>query len=283
MEPSRFSLKLATEKTLINSCVPSERVFEISVKAPLAEKIGARPPLNLALVLDRSGSMSGSKLENAKKAAIHAIGMLSETDSAAVVIYDDQVDVLCPIASLKTEFRAEIKQRVSALRTGGSTNLGGGWLAGCEQAASAASDGSINRVLLLSDGLANVGIIDQEELALHSRALYKRGVSTSTFGIGLDFNEHLLEAMSNAGGGKFYYIASPEQIPEYFLREFEQLASVTARGARVEINLPQGVSVEVLGGWNADVKPGRARINLGDLYAGQEIQGVYASANSARG
>lgn len=272
MEPKNLDLHLATEKALIRSAVPSERVLEISVKAPPAHKTGARPPLNLALVLDRSGSMSGEKLEYAKKAAVHALGMLSETDSVAVVIYDDQVDVLCPIAKLSTEFRAEIKQRVTALRTGGSTNLGGGWLAGCEQVASAALNGSINRALLLSDGLANVGITDQEELARHARALHQRGVSTSTFGIGLDFNEHLLEAMSNAGGGDFYYIASPEQIPQYFLREFEQLTSVTAREAAVKISLPQGVNATVLGGWITEEEQDALHIKLGDLYAGQELQ-----------
>ena len=278
MTAQPLTLTLNTDQTLIAREVPSQRVLEITLQAPLSSSQDARPQLNLALVLDRSGSMSGDKLAYVKEAALHVLNLLQEQDRVALVVFDDQVKLLAPSLSVTSANRDELAARIRSVREGGQTNLSGGWLSGCQEAATCAGPGTLNRVLLLTDGLANEGITDQEELARHARELASRGVSTSTFGVGDGFNEHLLEAMSNQGSGTFYYIQTPNQIPKVFAREFKELAAVTARETHVTISIPPQVSAMVLGGWRyentkADTAKTGLRIFLGSLYAGrtQEI------------
>ncbi len=269
-QPLSFHLK--TDQAFIAREIPTQRILEISLKAPTAARLEQRPSLNLALVLDRSGSMAGEKLEYVKQAACHVLDLLQEQDRVALVAYDDEVNLLSPITPVTDSNRIELKRRVMQLRPGGSTNLGGGWLIGCQEAASVAQDTSLNRTLLLTDGLANVGMIDLEELARHAREISRRGVSTSTFGVGRGFNEHLLEAMSNQGNGNFYYIETPADIPDIFHREFDELAAVTARNVEINLDFPAHLRLKVLGGWIAEFSEGRLHLSLGNLYSGQSQQ-----------
>lgn len=269
MNQSSLRLYLNTDQTLIPRQVPSQRVLEITVQAPAAASQYRHPRLNLALVLDRSGSMSGDKLEYVKRAAAHVLDLLREQDWVALVAYDDEISLLSPSVPMTHINRNELKMRVASLRSGGSTNLCGGWLAGCQEVASAAQQGTLNRALLLTDGLANVGITGLEELATHARELSRRGVSTSTFGVGEGFNEHLLEAMSAQGGGNFYYIETPTEIPALFQREFQELAAVTTCEVEIILEIPAHVSLQVLGGWRTEFHDGRLHIFLGDLNAGK--------------
>jgi len=274
MKNNSLQLHLGTDKNLIPRDVPAQRVLEIAVQAPVSETQITRAPLNLALVLDRSGSMHGDKLDFVKQAAMHVVDLLQEGDQVAIVAYDDEIQVLSPSFHGTAHKRQELKRLIGRIHTGGSTNLGGGWLAGCQEAASAAGEGTLNRALLLTDGLANVGITDLEELAVHAKELSRRGVSTSTFGVGLGFNEHLLEAMANAGGGNYYFIESPLGIPDLFVKEFKELAAVIARDVELTLTIPPHVTVEVLGGWKNEMSGGRLRIDLGSLFSGQS-QEIY--------
>jgi Ca-activated chloride channel family protein len=119
--------------------------------------------------------------------------------------------------------------------------------------------------LLLTDVLANVGVTDPEILAQHAFELYKDDVSTSTFGVGYGFNEHLLEAMANKGGGNFYFIERPEAIPKIFLKEFDELVGITARKVEIKLELPPSIEWQVLGGWSTDYKKGSLKIYVGDM------------------
>ena len=123
--------------------------------------------------------------------------------------------------------------------------------------------------MLLTDGLANVGITDLEELGIHASQLLARGVATSTFGVGYGFNEHLLEHMSNQGGGNFYYIDSPLTISRIFEDEFLELVSVTAKDVKVTLEIPAGVSAQVMGNWRSDLKENQLVLWLGDISASQ--------------
>jgi Ca-activated chloride channel family protein len=274
MNANSLNLHLDIDQVLIPREVPAQRVLEIQLLAPQSSSIISRPALNLALVLDRSGSMDGEKLAFVKQAALHVLDCLRETDRAALVAYDDEVNLLAHSVPMTKENRAELRHCVQAIQTGGSTNLSGGWLTGCQEAAAAARDGSLNRALLLTDGLANVGIQEPEALAGHARELAIRGVSTSTFGVGRGFNEHLLEGMSNQGGGNFYYIETPSEIPAIFQREFKELAAVTARDVEIMLDLPPQVHAQVLGGWRFEQRDGQMRIFLGSLTSGRE-QEIY--------
>jgi|AutmiccommuBRH23_1029490.scaffolds.fasta_scaffold01015_16 Ca-activated chloride channel family protein len=274
MKNNSIQLRINAEQSLIAREVPSQRVLEITVVAPTIAAQTTRPPLNLALVIDRSGSMSGSKLEYVKQAATFVVDRLEENDRVAIVTFDDQVYLLSPSVRTTASNRSVLKQLINSIRIGGTTNLSGGWLQGCQEVASASEETTINRSLLLTDGLANVGIVDLEELAVHARELASRGVTTSTFGVGLGFNEHLLEAMSNHGRGNFYFIETPMEIPGIFLKEFNELATITASDVEIEIAIPEHVNIEILGGWSHEKVGGKLRVFAGNLYSGQ-TQEIY--------
>jgi Ca-activated chloride channel family protein len=152
------------------------------------------------------------------------------------------------------------------------TNLSGGWLAGCEQVASAILEEGVNRCLLLTDGLANQGITDRDQLAHHAGELRARGVSTSTFGVGDDFDEVLLQSMATAGGGHFYLIESAAQIRDHIGSEVGETLEVVARSVTLEVTLPESVRLESLAAFPARGGPGRMAIDVGDLVSGQQLE-----------
>jgi Ca-activated chloride channel family protein len=268
------TLSVECDRRLVAVEVSSQRTIEWIIQAPALEPRAGRAPLNIALVLDRSGSMHGDKLRYVQQAACHVLDALDERDRVAVVAYDDQVTLLAPPAQLSAERRREIAAQINALAPGGTTDLSGGWLEGCRAVAEGLGAAGVHRALLLTDGLANRGITDVEELARHARELRARGVATSTFGVGLDFNEHLLTLLAEQGGGHFYYIERPTQIPEVFRAELGELLAVVAREATLSIDLPRGVAVELLGDLPHERVGERLRLFLGDLAAG-ERRAVY--------
>lgn len=270
MPQTQLTLTAECDRRLVATEVSSQRMVEWTVRAPDVARRNDRAPLNLALILDRSGSMRGeNKLNYVKQTACHVLDLLDERDRVALVAYDDQITLVSKSERLTETNRRELKAKINALTPGGWTDLSGGWLEGCREIAEHAASEGINRALLLTDGLANRGITDLEELGHHASELRRRGIATSTFGVGLDFNEHLLEALAERGGGHFYYIERPDQIPDVFRRELGELLTVVAREAFLSITIPRGVSVELLGDLPHERNGDRLRIFLGDLCANE--------------
>jgi Ca-activated chloride channel family protein len=265
MKPVSLKIQLNSDKALILKESDTQRILEIRLQALMSANENNRPKINLGIVLDRSGSMTGENLEYVKEAARHVLDQLQKQDQVALVVYDDTVKVLSHSINVTNGNRFELKQIISGIEAGNSTNLCDGWLSGCKEIAAAAQDGTINRTLLLTDGLANVGVTDPEILAQHAFELYKDDVSTSAFGVGYGFNEHLLEAMANKGGGNFYFIERPEAIPKIFLKEFDELVGITARKVEIKLELPPSIEWQVLGGWSTDYKKGSLKIYVGDM------------------
>lgn len=283
MTDKEITIKLASDRKLTSKDEKTTRILEIAVKAPRKDAPKARMPLNLALVLDRSGSMSGGKLEAAKQAAAHVLDLLERGDRAAVVAFDDQIQVVAPSAPIDDAQRNHMKKAIHPLRTGGSTALHEGWLTGCREAAQFKDPKALNRCILLTDGHANVGLTDPEQIGMQARDLNERMVSTSTFGLGEGFNEHLLEAMANAGGGNYYYIESPDQIIDIFRQELIEMAEVTARDVEVNLTFDPDARLEVIGGWQVSFpQAGHARIILGSLASGRERL-IYIKVNIPAG
>jgi Ca-activated chloride channel family protein len=269
MPSPNLTLTADCDRQLVAVEVSSQRTVEWVVAAPEQPRRAERAPLNLALVIDRSGSMQGDKLRFVKQAASHVLDLLDERDRIAVVAYDDQINVIARSEPVTEQARRDLKERINALQPGGWTDLGGGWLEGCREVAAHLTAEGLHRALLLTDGLANRGITDIEELTHHARELRRRGVLTSTFGVGLDFNEHLLEGLATQGGGHFYYIERPDQIPEVFRRELGELLTVIAREVFLSVSIPRGVSLELLGDLPHERSGDRLRIFLGDVCAGE--------------
>ncbi len=271
---NEIQLEVKSDKVVISKEKKTTRVLEISITPPQREQTNDRSPLNVSLVLDRSGSMSGEKLQYVKEAALHVLDLLDERDSASVVVYDDRVETLVAAGKITEGYRRQAKNLVQTIRSGNSTFLSGGWLKGCEQVASIADGQTINRTLLLTDGQANVGIQDPEELATHAREIFRRGVSTSCFGVGTGYDEHLLEGMANNGGGNFHFLETTNAIPVVFEREFNELVDISLRDVEVVVRLPKGVRAHVSAGWPHEFKENRLILSLGSLYAGR-TQRIY--------
>jgi Ca-activated chloride channel family protein len=266
---THLTLSAECDRRLVAIEVSSQRMVEWTIGALDQPRPSSRAPLNLALILDRSGSMQGDKLRYVQQAAGHVLDLLDERDRVAVVAYDDQVTVIAKSEPITDRNRGELKRKINDLRPGGWTDLSGGWLTGCQEAAAHQALDGINRALLLTDGLANRGITDIEELTHHARELRRRGIATSTFGVGLDFNEHLLEALAEQGGGHFYYIERPDQIPDVFRRELGELLTVLAREVFLQVAIPRGVAVDLLGDLPHERQSDRLRVFLGDVCAGE--------------
>lgn len=241
----------------------------LELSLPEAEHGSPRAPLRLALVLDRSGSMSGPKLEVAKRCAAWLVSRLRPTDELALISYDDEVRLLAPLAPLQEGL---LRAEIGGLRPGGSTNLSGGWLRGLEQLR-----GGGGKVILLTDGQANVGIVAGDALAELSRSGAREGIGTSTIGFGADFDEELLTAMADAGGGNAHWAETPDEAPAIFARELDGLTTLAAQNISVELR--PGPHVEIVGVLNEYPQvpvAGGIQLELGDGYAGETRRAVFA-------
>jgi Ca-activated chloride channel family protein len=268
------TLSVRPDRHIIRPNAHSARFLLARVVAPRAAMERTRPPVNLAIVLDRSGSMSGDKLRVAKAAVEEAIGRLGPQDRFSVVVYDDVVDVAIESTAASGEACRGAIERLRAIEARGSTNLGEGWLRGCEQVAGHLVESGVNRCLLLTDGLANVGITDPEQLATHAAELRARGVSTSTFGVGNDFDERLLQELADAGGGHFYYIADAPQIHDAITSEVGETLEVVARDVALELTARDDIRVEPISPYRASTRGNRTAVSLGDLISEQAVEVV---------
>ncbi len=200
-----------------------------------------RPPLNLALVIDRSGSMSGSKLSHARKAARFLASELTARDRLAIVSFDDEIKVVIPSQPVRDP--QPLIAAINTIESGGLTALFDGWLAGAMQVAEHLNPSALNRVLLLSDGHANQGLTDQAEIAEKVAGLSQRGVSTSAFGLGLDFDEDLMGAIATAGDGTLAHIESPQQLKDLYASELQGLATTIGRKVSLGVRAKNGAEV----------------------------------------
>lgn len=271
------ALDVSSDRKLIRADARSTRFVLARVTAPAATAGRDRMPVNVAFVLDRSGSMDQArKFTLAREAVEQALRMLQSTDRFALVVYDDRIDVLARSALATPSAKAAAIEALSLVRPRGSTDLGGGWLRGCEAVAEHLDGAGVSRCILLSDGLANHGITNRDELAMHAGELRRRGVATTTMGVGADFDEHLLRDMAHEGGGNFHFIEGAAQIAGIMTGELGEALEVTLRNASLYVTLPEGARAEPLNRYRHSRVPGtnELRIELGDLVSEQEISAV---------
>lgn len=243
----------------------------VRIKPPALEGVSERPGLNLTLVLDRSGSMAGTKLDLTRQAAGLAVRSLAESDRFGVVLFDDRVDTLIPSALLTDKGKA--LGLIGKVDAGGSTALFAGWQTGGEQALKGVEPRRINRVVLLTDGQANVGETNPDTICHAVHQLAERGVQTTTIGFGSDYNENLLRSIASSGDGNHFYVERPEQLTTCFEVELGGLTATLGRRVRLEV-IPRapGVVVEPLGTMESHPDGG---YKLADLVADWPMEQVF--------
>lgn len=244
MNPGQPIVTVIPSRPILAAGQESTVDFLIRIDAPQLGQRRERRPLNLGIVLDRSGSMRGGKLHHAKDAVAFAVRNMRPDDRVSLTIYDDQVQTLVPSAPV-SHAGPQILALLPKVHDGGSTALHDAWVQGGLQVSEHQEPGRLNRVLLVSDGLANVGETSTEVLVSRARELFARGISTSTVGVGGDFNEDLMIPMARDGGGSGWFVESPADFTRIFGGELADLAAVFGEKARLRLE-PRGGRVEIL-------------------------------------
>jgi Ca-activated chloride channel homolog len=227
---------------------------------------GQRMPVNVSLVIDRSGSMEGEPLEYVKRACMHVVDMLTPEDVLSIITFESNVEVIMP-ARRVTDPNL-IKQHISRIVAGNTTDLFGGLSAGGSQAASVPLAGYVTRVLLLTDGEPTAGLRDFQSIVGQVADLKNRGVTVTALGFGPEYNEELMAGIARRSGGNYYYIRTPEEIPQVFATEMQQIMGVALKNPRLALHLPQGNICRQCYGTPPTFGPRIAEIALPDLERG---------------
>ena len=256
------TLRVAPERDLVYTGGAREVIVQVDLDAKKPERGAKRAPMNLAVVLDRSGSMQGAKIEKAKQGACVAIDKLADDDFFSLVMFDNDAEVLLAPERVGGErSRDALKSRIDRVRPGGGTAIHAGVTLGAIQLRKYLEREFVNRVVLLSDGLANVGPSRAGDLASLGRELRREGMSVTTIGLGDDYNEDLMTALAEASHANYYYVRDAEKLPGIFAEELGAAWTLVARGITIRITVPDGVRIREIvglpeikcGGQSADI------------------------------
>ncbi len=228
----------------------------------------SRPPVNVAIVIDQSGSMRGRKLARAKEAAIMALNRLESDDIVSVVAYNHNVNVIVPAQRLRS--RSEMRARIRRFVADGRTALYAGVKQGIRELREYLDREQINRVILLSDGLANVGPSSPEELGALGRSAAGEGISITTIGLGLGYNEDLMTKLAYNSDGNHAFVEHADDLVRIFNEEFGDVLSVVAQDVEIIILCEPGIRPMRLIGRDADINGRKVKVKLNQLYGAQE-------------
>lgn len=228
-----------------------------------------RVPINLAIVIDRSGSMSGQRIAKAREAAIFAVNMLNEDDTLSIVAYDYDAKVIVPSTKVKDKQKLInlINENIVA---GGGTALFAGLSKGINQVEKQLSKDKVNRIILLSDGQANIGPTSVSELSDLAIIAAKKHIAISTFGIGADYNELLMSSIASYSDGNHVFVNNSLDLENVFVREFNDVMSAIAQDVIITIQLKDGVKPVRLLGRDGIIKDNQVTVRMNQIYSNQE-------------
>ncbi|MFH1808327.1 MAG: VWA domain-containing protein [Pseudomonadota bacterium] len=246
------------------------RIALVGQRAPQTERL----PMNVVVVIDRSGSMSGrsptgsEKMADARQAAKFLVDQLADGDKVAIVSFDNGAEVLSEARVIGAGVAREIARRIDTLHARGGTDMVSGLNVGLEQASSLMRRDQVNRIILISDGLPNT----EEGLQDISRRAAGKGITVTTMGVGTDYNENLMSRIADAGQGNYYFIRDSARMATIFGEELKSMMAVVAREAVLKIALKNGVRVEEVFGYEASTGRSEAAIPIGDILGGRSSE-----------
>jgi Ca-activated chloride channel homolog len=268
IQAETVTLTVETDRPYVPAGEKQAVYLRIGLAGCAEEFLKERRPVNVSLVIDKSGSMSGDKIEKAKDAAIMAIRRLQADDIASIVIYDDQAEVLVPATKMsRTE---DSVKKIRRIRADGSTALYDGIQNGAREVRKFLSKNHVNRIVLLSDGLANVGPSSTEELGRLGCNLADEGISVTTIGLGLGYNEDLMSQLAYRSDGGHYFAEEAEELAAIFDQEFDRAMSVVAQQVRLEIICGEEIRPVRVLGRQGSIKDRTVQVDLQNIYAGHE-------------
>lgn len=264
---AQVRLALAAGQDVLLAEQPGTTYLKIQLEGLPRPEAKRRAPINVALVLDRSGSMRGEKLTHAKQAAMMALDYLRSDDSVSVVMYDHTVDILVPATKLTD--RPRLERRIRGVKAGGNTALFAGVSKGAAELRKHLDRNRVNRVILLSDGLANVGPSTPEALQRLGQALGGETIAVSTIGLGLGYNEDLMVRLAAASDGNHVFAERPAELAGVFRDELGGLGRVVAQRITITIECLDGVKPIRLLGRDGQIYGKRVTARMNQIYAEQ--------------
>jgi Ca-activated chloride channel family protein len=246
----------------------------VDIEAPEVPGL-ERAPLDVVLVIDRSGSMSGAPLRAVTEAVAEVLRLGQPTDRIGVVTFDNDAEMILPLDHRHGDAAA---QTVRAIRSGGSTNMSGGWLKALEMLAASPRESAVRRIIILTDGHANVGISNHDQLAELVASGHAQDISTSLIGFAAGYDEDLLEKLADAGQGNTYFCEGADQASPVFTAEFNGLAAVVAQNIAIDVAPGSPVaSASTLNDFPCtETTNGGFQIKIGDAYSGETRRVVVA-------
>lgn len=260
--------RVETDRRILPAGGSQTAIIKVTLDAPPPPKNYERTPVNLSLVLDRSGSMGGEKIERAKDAAVEAVRRLGRRDVFSLVTYDSQIDTVIP--ALRVYRTGGIERQIEQIQPGGNTALFGGVSQGAAEVRKNLEGDYVHRIILLSDGLANVGPSSPRDLGRLGAALLKENISVTTIGVGTDYNEDLMARLSQQSDGNIYFVESSRDLPHIFTAELGDVLSVVAQKVKLTIELPATVRPIRIIGREGRIRDRRVLFSMNQLYGDQE-------------
>ena len=270
---NNININVSWDKQVIAAENKCERslLIDLTGEVDLKTKHKERHPVNLAIVIDCSGSMEGAPIEAAKSAAKQITEKLTQKDRLSIVTFDSKVETHFSNIRMDESGTSYAKGVISEIYTRGMTNLSGGWFEGAKCATKAIDQGDFNDgfVVILSDGMANRGITHPKELHMHAAELSSRGIQTTSIGIGAHYSPLQLDALAQGGQGRLHDTETAEDIIDVVLGELGEIGNTIAKNVKLHIHYPGSVELKCLSKLKGEKSKNYYNIDIGNLQLNQ--------------
>ena len=251
----------------------SDGKFHLALTLQAAENLNPQSAeehhVDMVIVLDRSGSMKGPKIYDARQAVLNLLSGLSAGDRFALITYSDSVRQISALKPVTADYGRQLRALIAGISVGGGTNLGDGLQTGIDVMLSAHENGNVRKLILISDGLANKGITDSTRLGQMAGVAVEKEFAISTVGVGTDFNEDLMTTIADRGAGNYYYLENPAAFADVFQKEFFYSRATVATQVAISFPLANGITIVDAAGYPISIQKNHAVFYPGDLRSGQ--------------